>query len=398
MKIGIVNFDLGAPMGDTRCTGSFARALKKSGHEVIVYTTDFNPGLFYDLWSGIEVKVFPQKPPLEKILLGSSGIFARALRKVRTNLWARRAARDFSGKIDPDLDILDCHNWYTYKIAPLYRKINSRARIIWTMHDPPFNYRPKKNPILNLLALIQFYVEPLYEKRFYSCVDEIIVMDERSRNIAKDYSPKVRLLYLGIDYDHFYMPPRKRDRKKRLRLLGVGSMSPYRRFEDIIEATRQMRENGLDALATIVCRDFWGDKAYQESFLSAMKNSGIEKFLDSRQDGVSEEELLKIFRESDVYVFPNHIRIWGMAAFEAMAAGLPLIVSNITSASEVLKDGENALFVDPLRPDQIAQQAKKLSEDDGFYRKIAGNGQKFVRDNLTWENYAKNFLSDSASQ
>lgn len=113
---------------------------------------------------------------------------------------------------------------------------------------------------------------------------------------------------------------------------------------------------------------------------------------------MSEGGLLEAYEKSDVFVFPNHIKIWGLAAFEAMAAGLPLVVSNITSIAEVLRDNENALFVEPLRPEQIAHKVEQLLKDPLVYKEIATAGQEFVKKELTWDAYAKRFLDARATQ
>lgn len=71
---------------------------------------------------------------------------------------------------------------------------------------------------------------------------------------------------------------------------------------------------------------------------------------------------------------------------------MPLVVSRVTSVAVALKDGENALFVDPLRPDQIADKVQELISDEKLYKKIAENGQKFTKENISWNAYARGFL------
>ena len=88
----------------------------------------------------------------------------------------------------------------------------------------------------------------------------------------------------------------------------------------------------------------------------------------------------------------HRIKIWGMAAMEAMAAGLPVIVSDITSVAEIMKNNENALFVRPAHPEEIAEKVKMLLDDKAKYESIARAGQDFVKQNLNWDAYVKRFL------
>ncbi len=396
MRIGIVHFDLSEPAGDTRCTASFVNALQKLGHEVLVYTPVFDAGPFKKEWQGIRVNIVKQKIPLHDVLkfIASPSPFGKIMGKIKARRWALSAAKSIARVLPDDLDILDCHNWYSYRTAKFYRKINPRCRILWTMHDPPSNYRPKENRVTDFLSRAAFYLEPFFERPYYRFIDGTVAMDKHSVPIAERCGPPVFLLYLGVDFPHFEQQPRVRDglKKGTVTLLGVGGLSQYRRFEDIVQAVRVLRKKGKDARAVIVCRDVWHDAVYRKSFGEFVKSSGVAEYVSVNFEGVDEEGLLRTFRDADIFIFPNHIEIWGLAAFEAMASGLPLIVSNITSASMVLSDGENALFVDPLRPDQIAERVMELTNDPARYLRIAEAGQKFVKENLSWEAYAKGFV------
>ena len=75
------------------------------------------------------------------------------------------------------------------------------------------------------------------------------------------------------------------------------------------------------------------------------------------------------------------------------AAGLPVVVSDITSIAEVTTDGENALFVRPAHPEEIAEKVKMLLNNKEKYESIAQAGQEFVKQNLNWQVYVKKFLT-----
>jgi glycosyltransferase involved in cell wall biosynthesis len=75
-----------------------------------------------------------------------------------------------------------------------------------------------------------------------------------------------------------------------------------------------------------------------------------------------------------------------------MAAGTPTIVCRAIDVVEALKDGETALFVDPLSPEDIAEKISSAVRDPALYRKIAVAGQEFVKRNMSWEKYAAEML------
>ncbi|MBI4085294.1 MAG: glycosyltransferase family 4 protein [Candidatus Liptonbacteria bacterium] len=397
LKIGIVHLDLSHPMGDTYSVACIAQGLRRLGHEVSVWTPVFDAGPFADKWKGLELKIIPSDKPLSKVLeyINSPNPLKKIIGRLKVRRWSDASARAIAATLPANLDVLDCHNWYAYRAAKYYRSRNPSCRIVWIMHDMPSNYRAKKNPVTNILSWLAFKLEPLAEKDYYRYVDEVIVMDKHSIPIAAQCGKPVALLYLGLDYPHFEQPVKIRDefKKGQVTLLGVGALSPYRRYEDIVSAVSILRKNGIKASAMIVCRDAWGNPGYRKSFDEFVESSNAAPYITINYEGVSAEGLLETFRATDIFVFPNDIEIWGMAAFEAMAAGMPLIVSNVTSAAMYLKERNGAaLFVDPRRPEQIAAAAEKLINDRELYLKMAKDGQKFVKENLSWGAYAKGFL------
>ncbi len=72
---------------------------------------------------------------------------------------------------------------------------------------------------------------------------------------------------------------------------------------------------------------------------------------------------------------------------EAMAAGLPVVSSNVGVAGLKLTDGENVMVAD--NPEKIAQKALKLLKDGKLSEKIGENGQKHVQKYYDWKSIVK---------
>src|SRR6185503_12580138 len=60
-----------------------------------------------------------------------------------------------------------------------------------------------------------------------------------------------------------------------------------------------------------------------------------------------------------------------LKAFEAMAAGRPLVASALPSSREFLRDGENALLVPPGQVDALAQALRRILTDRGLAHRLA---------------------------
>ena len=107
---------------------------------------------------------------------------------------------------------------------------------------------------------------------------------------------------------------------------------------------------------------------------------------------VPDAVLLGYYRSHDFYVSSNHLQTWGLAAFEAVATGLPVIISHTAGASEVLTHKKNAMIVEACSPEAIAAAVKECIDNPELYKKLNEEGRKFVEANITWEKTANELI------
>lgn len=392
MKLGFVHLNLATESGDTRMFFHIAQNLKSLGHEVKIFTAQFRNECFPELNKGLDIIVVPPKESL-----GVETKITGVISKIKDRLVRERrgtaAALGILAKLSNDADVLICQNDQSYKLGVFYKKKNPQARVVWIMNNAPFRHTKKANPLVNMLSIIAASYEKIRVRRFLRGIDEIIVNDNEQKELLKSLGREARLLPVPVDFEKFYAPPKNITSDSEAVLLGIGALSPARKFEDIIAAAGILLKNGRAARVILVCKDFWKDVTYRKLLENAAKEAGLDGRAEFLFEGATEDELHEILRRAHVYVFPNHIKIGSMSSFEAMAAGLALVVSDITSVAEVLKDGENALFVRPGHPEEIAGQIEKIFRNPELYKKIAEAGQEFVKENLSWQKYALELVS-----
>ena len=90
-----------------------------------------------------------------------------------------------------------------------------------------------------------------------------------------------------------------------------------------------------------------------------------------------------------VFVYPSLYEGFGLPLGQAMAAGVPLITSNVSSMPEVA--GDAALLVDPRSPAELAAAMQKLLLSPGLRAELAQNGISRAR-RYTWETCARQSL------
>lgn len=97
-----------------------------------------------------------------------------------------------------------------------------------------------------------------------------------------------------------------------------------------------------------------------------------ERMLTETKGFVTDGELLKMYQRAFAFVMPSFYEGFGLPVLEAMGAGTPVICSDRGSLAEV--GGDAALYVDPEKPDQIADWLKIL-EDPAIWGKVSMKGR-----------------------
>ncbi len=396
MKLAFLHLYLATASGDPRMVLSLAKECKAQGHKVKVYCSEFDSAFLPDLHRGLEIIVVPPPRPLGTVR-GASGIFGKILERVRRNRLYADAARRIGEKLDPDFDFVFAENDPTYIAAAEYKRTHPMARAVWIMNNPPFYHSHKNNFFVNLASKAHTWREGARMRRFAKWIDWAVVFAKKYKKEAEALGYKVKLIGNPLDFDYFYAPVKRLVPGKPMQILAVGVLSPYRRFEDLVAATALLRKDGYDVRTVIVCKDYYGDKSYRKSFEECIKASGASGYIDARFEGVEEAEMMRLLRESHVSVAPQSAYVWMATSCEAMAAGMPAIISRATVMPDVLTDGLNALFVDPKRPGEIADKVKKLLDSPELYEKIATAGQRYVKENLNFGEFVKEIMAPTRS-
>lgn len=88
----------------------------------------------------------------------------------------------------------------------------------------------------------------------------------------------------------------------------------------------------------------------------------------------SDEEIVRLFSRAKAFVFPSFAEGFGLPPLEAMAAGVPVVCSDIPVFREVY--GDAVSYVDPARPESIAEGVRKILTDEGLSARFALHGRE----------------------
>lgn len=389
MKIGILLRELDISGGTQRHALSLARELKLMGEDVAVYALQVDAGRCYP-WLMKEVAPVDLKGLLP-------GVEAQRGRKIvllpRRFLGLSpdfRLNRKIADALPGDLDILNVHEHFLYPAA-VYWKERTGKPIVWFMNDVPGEFYPcwdYRRPWRKFDRIVNGKEwENRAKRRLARQFDEIVVhsrIEGAKLHELTDLSGKV--ITCGLDLEDFPFHPRKPPGFRRMKLFSNAILYPHRRLEDIVASLKILSERGIDFE--------WfhaGETSRAPDYFRRILQSVAEAGLSERvtfPGSVSEPELVRRFQEADIFLFPHTPQSWGLAVFEAMACGTPVIVSRGAGASEVLIDRKSAILVDPFSPGQIAEAVERLRDDPAMWESLHREGRRFVEENIRWDLYA----------
>lgn len=108
--------------------------------------------------------------------------------------------------------------------------------------------------------------------------------------------------------------------------------------------------------------------------------------------GVSRAELVRLYQDATIFCFPSVDDGFGLVVLEAMAAGLPVIISEHVGAKDLVKEGIEG-FVVPIRNiDRLCEKIEYFYENPDAVMEMGGNARKLA-EQYDWSRYGDAMLN-----
>ena len=287
------------------------------------------------------------------------------------HLWQNRAAyRQLQALLKSvSFDCIHCHTpvggMYGRKAAAAFQ-----IPVIYTAHG--FNFY-KGEPLCNCLF---FYpVEKHYAKK----TDVLITINSEDYDRATRKLPAkqiVRIPGIGLKPGKYRFSNRSREEVREalelpldsILLISVGELNRNKNHRVILQAMARLPQLPL---YYILC-----GKGSEADFLRELAHSlhlsDRVRILGYRQD------ICDLLHAADIFCFPSKREGLGMAALEAMEAGLPLVTSNVHGIQDYSLSGETGFSCAPSDVEGFAHAIETLSEDRRMRQRMGAYNQRSV--------------------
>jgi len=256
-------------------------------------------------------------------------------------------------------DVINIHNFP----ATLATFLNKKP-IVWYCNEPPelfTNWKRKPIEVLN-----RWWVKKSGMK--------VIVADQMNANrFSKIYGVEPMIIPYGINYTFWSKEDLFQERKgDTLKLLQVGTITPYKNQLASIMATKQLNEWGINAELTLAGGT--PDKRYY----SNLRKSRV-LLIGQR----TQEEIRSLFHSHDILLHPVKGQGGWLTPFEAMCAGLPTITMSSFSASNIISEHNLGVVTENTADSIINKHVENFNTE---------KAKEWVKENLTWGKFGENMV------
>jgi glycosyltransferase involved in cell wall biosynthesis len=215
-----------------------------------------------------------------------------------------------------------------------------------------------------------------------STADELIVLSGFQRRTFLEegvQEDRLHVLPLGVDIELFRPTPKVEDGVFTIGF--VGQLTQRKGISYLLSAFDAMRPGGARMLMV----------GRPSSRHRPWNREGVEHV-----PAVARTALPQYYHRMDVFVLPSLVEGFPLTALEAMACGVPVIVSENTFGADVVSDGENG-FVVPIRDvDAIVDRLRFLA-DHPADRIAIGKNARATAERYSWAKFAERLMALLAS-
>ncbi len=354
MKIGMVSpYDFTWPGGVTAHVAQLARELGRSGHEVQVLAPHSPSRECQD--SDLLVPLGRSVP------LPSGGSIAR----VSLSWWLYPKVRALLKK--EKFDIIHLHEPMA-PILPLCVLEFSDTVNVGTFHASYARqhlYR-MSSPIIKR-----------WQQRLHG---NIAVSPAAQRYVNNTFPGDYEIIPNGIDYDHFSanVRPFPKYQDGKLNILFVGRLEKRKGLRYLLEAYGRLKWEMPDIRLIVVGPGNPDRESYR--VISSQNLQDVE-FVGR----ASYEYLPRYYASADIFCSPaTGAESFGIVLLEAMAAGKPVVASDIEGYRGIITHGEQGLLFPKKDSGALADTLRVLARDPELRQKLGGQGNRSAED-FRWE-------------
>ena len=372
MNIGMLTWEFPPRIvgGIARHCNGLARALAHNGHDVHVVTLDFPGAPIYEEFNGIKV----YRASTE---LGHPNFLTWAF---LFNHFLEKKLAGVSRNVD--FDVVHVHDWLT-GFAGISFKHQMQKPLVSTIHGTEIGRaQGLHNPDSLTIDGIEWWTT--YE------ANKIIVTSASMKAEIQGHfhlpPEKIEIVPNGIDTKRYNASVDQSAVKGRYGVhpdeklvLCVGRLVPQKGIEYLIRAVSRIAERYPEAKFIIV------GEGWLRGHLEYIARSTGHQWKITFTGWIPDQELIALLNSADALVVPSIYEPFGIVALEGMAAGVPVVASDVGGLAEIVEHEHTGILAYSRSPESIAWAVDRVLSDPNHSKEMAQNAQQMVQKTYSWE-------------
>jgi len=203
---------------------------------------------------------------------------------------------------------------------------------------------------------------------------------------------KIKSIYCGVN--SLYKPIDKEKARKYIKdkfsvsgkfILYVGQVKKHKNIRTTLYSFQKIRQNGYSDIKLVICGRGCNKVDWLLKLIGALGLKERVKLIDTP----SNIDLLHFYNSAELFIYLSLYEGFGLPPLEAMACGMPVVSSNVSSLPEVL--GDAALLTDPLDINAISDAIMKVLLEQCLKENLIKNGIARAS-SFRWEGSARSLL------
>ncbi len=230
-----------------------------------------------------------------------------------------------------------------------------------------------------------------------ACSDDLM---QRAMAVGAEES-RTELVPYGADAKAFHVQPEDAARvraqlnleRDQVMILAVGRLVYKKGFEYLVRAMPQILQDAPHARLVLVG---YGD--LREELETQARARGLNGHV-TFAGRVPREQIAAYFAAADIISVPSvrddagNVDGLPNVVLEGMAAGKPIVASNIAGFPDVLENDASGILVEEKNSAALARAIVRLARDETLRERLGTRARAQVHENLNWENVARKFIS-----
>jgi glycosyltransferase involved in cell wall biosynthesis len=229
---------------------------------------------------------------------------------------------------------------------------------------------------------------------FGEAIERVVLWLKADRYIAISHSTARKLVKAGVDEDRIRVVPCGFEPasvdEARVgttpslvpQLAMVSRLVSYKRVDLVVRALASLRQSHPDLRLVVI-----GQGPERDAVLALARELGVGDRVELRGFVPSHVDVLREVGRSSVFVAASEIEGFGIVVVEALALGVPFVISAIDAFREVTHEGTGGLLFAPGDVDDLAAKLARLLDDAALRAQSIADGLALAA-TYTWERVA----------